>query len=131
MEAQIQIEEVNNNLTYFPYKRKKKSTWKNPFSPFLCKIGLQLLVVVIVAASYGTFTNGMPDPLKYEYILGASHNFGLQLAGVFGLVYFLMEIFQTTWNKLANSLHRKIPLCWIVFGLIITYIAKVGYFHTL
>ena len=102
----------------------------NPISPFLCKIGLQLLTFCAVAWSYGNFTDGLPEYYDYEHLMAVSHSFAHQLCYVFGGVDLIMIYFKTNWQKLADSLHQKNPfLSWAVFFLIMAFIAHVGNFH--
>ena len=108
----------------------QKVQWRNPFSPFLCKVFIVSFLFMETAMAYGTFTDGLPDKFNYESVLAASHLFCTQLQYVFGTVVGLMILFQTSYTRLANSLHKNPPFSMIVFMLIIKNIVKIGIYHS-
>ena len=129
MEAKKRVNTKKNKEASIKMPGDQKVQWRNPFSPILCKAFIISFLFMETANAYGTFTDGLPDKYTYESVLAASHLFCTQLQWVFGTVLGLMILFQTSYSKLADLLHKNIFFSWVVFLWIIRDITKIGIYH--
>ena len=110
------------------------ATIENPGSILgltMYKIALVLLYTLVISRSYGIFTNGLPPRFTWVYVTSWLYGSYSHLRGAYINLWIFTQIFKewTLTNTALAIRHNQFYL-WLVFGLIIFFIAEIAVYHT-